>query len=238
MERVIKMLNLLQESVQGLSLANISTSIDMAKPTAFRYLWTLESAEYVERDADGFYRLGLGFVGLQSRGLQVLHERSRPWLEKLRDETGESANLGVLQGNSIVYVETVASRRAVRMESAPGSRDPIHCTALGKAITSELPDSRVRELLEHTELEQRTSNTIASVQGFLDELGKVRDRGYGTDDKENDVDGRSVAVPIRGTHIPAALSISAPASRLTIKEMKTIAGALTDVANRLAAPSQ
>ncbi|WP_129670110.1 IclR family transcriptional regulator [Phytoactinopolyspora endophytica] len=233
-ERVISMLNLLQRSVDGMSLAQVSNSIDMAKPTAFRYLWTLEDAEYVERDRDGQYRLGLGFVGMHSRGLQILQERARPWLERLRDQTGETANLGVLKGNSIVYVEIVPSKRAVRVEYSPGSQDPLHSTALGKAIASRLPEARVREILEQTDMEERSANTITTVQDYLDELDKVRRRGYGIDDCENDVDGRCVAVPIIGAHIPTAISVSGPASRFPIKDMEQIAASLTEVAGHLA----
>ncbi len=110
-ERVVSMLNVLQESPEPMSLVEVHRAIDMAEATAFRYLWTLERHRYVERDASGRYRLGLGFVGMQSRDLDVLMERARPWLEKLRDETGETVNLGVLDGDTVRYVEVAESPR-------------------------------------------------------------------------------------------------------------------------------
>ncbi|NDL61087.1 IclR family transcriptional regulator [Phytoactinopolyspora mesophila] len=232
-ERVITMLNLMQESVEGLSLAEISSTIDLAKPTTFRYLWTLEAAEWVERDPNGQYRLGLGFVGMQSRALTILQERARPWLESLRNDTGETANLGVLTGKNVVYVETVPSHRDVRMSRDEGSRDPLHCTALGKAIASLQPEARVREILERTDLSARTTNTITTIDDYLDDLTKVRRRGYAIDDRENDIDGRCVAVAVHGTNIPAALSISGPASRFTMKHIEQAAALLINAANHL-----
>jgi IclR family acetate operon transcriptional repressor len=232
-ERVITMLNLMQESVEGLSLAEISSTIELAKPTTFRYLWTLEAAEWVERDADGLYRLGVGFAGMQSRTLTHLQERARPWLERLREETGETANLGVLSGKTVVYVETAPSHRDVRMSRDQGSRDPVYCTALGKAILAQQQESRVREIFETVDLEARTTNTITSVEDYLDDLTKVRRRGYAIDDRENDIDGRCVAVPIHGANISAALSISGPASRFSMEHLDRAAALLINAANNL-----
>jgi IclR family acetate operon transcriptional repressor len=233
-ERVVSMLNVLQESPEPMSLVEIHRSIRMAKATAFRYLWTLEKHRYVERDKNGRYRLGLGFVGMQSRELDVLHDRARPWLERLRDETGETTNLGVLDGADIRYVEVAESPRTVRMVSVRGSRDPLHCTALGKAIAAQLPDDQVAELVDQIEFLPRTEHTITSADRFLTELGEVRRLGYAVDNGENDQDGRCVAVAILGTRLPAALSVSALASRFSPHDVPGVAARLGEVARRLA----
>lgn len=233
-ERVVSMLNVLQESTDPMSLVEIHRSIRMAKATAFRYLWTLEKHRYVERDTNGRYRLGLGFVGMQSRDLEVLQDRARPWLERLRDETGETANLGVLDGTDIRYVEVAESARTVRMVSVRGSRDPLHCTALGKVVAADLPKAQVAELLGHVGLERRTGRTITSISRFLDALDEVGRRGYAVDDGENDEDGRCVAVAIAGTRLPAALSISAPAGRFPMDDVPRVAARLSEIASRLA----
>lgn len=232
-ERVVSMLNVLQESSTPMSLVEIHRSIRMAKATAFRYLWTLEKHRYVERDPQGRYRLGLGFVGMQSRDLDVLKERARPWLERLRDETDETANLGVLDGNAVRYVEVAESHRTVRMSSPAGSRDPLYCTALGKAIAALLPEDQVRELLQQVEMTPRTANTITSVDDYLKELTMVQEQGFAMDDGENELDGRCVAVAVPGIRLPAALSVSGPASRFTLKDVERVAKSLAEVAHRL-----
>jgi IclR family acetate operon transcriptional repressor len=230
-ERVVSVLNVLQEYVDGISLVELSRAVNLPKASAFRYLWTLEKHKYVERDRTGHYRLGIGFIGMQSRDIKVLQERARPWLEKLRDLTSETANLGVLVGDHVIYLDIVESQRGVRMARSNGDRDPLYCTALGKAIAAQLPEDQVREILGHAELTQHTTNTITNVDDYLSELGKVRRRGYAVDDGENDVDGRCVAAPILGSR--AAISISAPATRFPVKKLEKVAGELIEIAGRL-----
>jgi IclR family acetate operon transcriptional repressor len=234
-ERVCLILNLLQESVDGITLNEVAQTTGLPKSSAFRYLWTLENHRYVERDEEGgLFRLGLGFVGMQSRHLEILRERARPSLEHLRDEFGETANLGLLDGDHIIYIDIVESRRGVRLAASRGDRDPIHCTALGKAIAAQLPEERVRDLLKETGLAKRTGNTITSIEDYFDELTKVRRLGYAVDDRENEDDGRCVAAPLLGTHLPVAISVSGPSSRFTLQDVKKVAKTLIEVAGGIA----
>jgi IclR family transcriptional regulator, acetate operon repressor len=234
-ERVCLILNLLQESVNGITLNEVAQTTGLPKSSAFRYLWTLENHRYVERAEDGnLFRLGLGFVGMQSRHLEILRERARSSLQRLRDEFGETVNLGLLDGDHVIYIDIVESRRGVRLAASRGDRHPLHCTALGKAIASRLPDDRVRDLLAGTGLSKRTGNTITTTDGYFDELTKVRRLGYAIDDRENEEDGRCVAAPLLGTHLPVAISVSGPSSRFTLAEAKKAARILITVASGIA----
>jgi IclR family acetate operon transcriptional repressor len=233
-ERVCLILNLLQESVDGITLNEVAQTTGLPKSSAFRYLWTLENHRYVERGEDGnVFRLGLGFVGMQSRNLEILRERVRPSLNRLRDEFGETANLGLLDGDHVIHVDIAESHRGVRLAAARGDRVPLHCTALGKAIASRLPDERVRDLLKQAGMVQRTSHTIDTVDAYFDELTKIRRTGYAIDDRESEEDGRCVAVPLPGTHLPAALSVSGPSSRFTLAEARRAARTLLGLAARI-----
>lgn len=230
-ERVCSILDLLQESVSGASLNDVAQATELPKSSAFRYLWTLEARRYVERDrASGLFRLGLGFVAMQSRQLEVLRQRVRPWLEKLRDEFDETTNLGILDGDSVIYLDIIESRRGVRLAATRGSHDPLHSTALGKAIAAHLPESRVREILRQRGMVRRTANTITTPDDYLTELTRVRRAGYAVDDGENEVDGRCVAVALPGTRLPAAVSFSAPAARFPLQEVEKVARSLQDLA--------
>lgn len=233
-DRVCAILNLLQESVDGVALATIAQVTGLPKSSAFRYLRTLERASYVERDADaGLFRLGLGFAGMQSRSLEVLRERARPWLLRLRDDLGETTNLGILDGDTLIYIDIVESHHDVRLAVPHGRHDPMHSTALGKAIAAELPESRVREILERQGMPKRSANTITTIDAYLDELVKVRMLGYAMDNMENEADGRCVAVAIMGTRPPAAISVSAPASRFPLDDVDRVVTALADAAVRI-----
>ncbi len=233
-ERVCSILDLLQESVSGVSLIDVAQATDLPKSSAFRYLWTLEAHRYVERDeSTGSFRLGLGFVAMQSRQLEMLRQRVRPWLERLRDEFDETTNLGILDGDSVIYLDIIESRRGVRLAATRGSRDPLHSTALGKAIAAHLPESRVQEILKQRGMERRTANTITAPDDYLTELARVKRVGYAVDDGENEVDGRCVAVALPGTRPPAAVSFSAPAARFPLQDVAKVAAALQDLAARI-----
>jgi IclR family acetate operon transcriptional repressor len=233
-ERVCSILDLLQESVSGVSLIDVAQATDLPKSSAFRYLWTLEAHRYVERDeSTGSFRLGLGFVAMQTRQLEVLRQRVRPWLERLRDEFDETTNLGILDGDSVIYLDIIESRRGVRLAATRDSRDPLHSTALGKAMAAHLPESRVREILKQRGMERRTANTITTPDDYLTELARVKRVGYAVDDGENEVDGRCVAVALPGTRPPAAVSFSAPAARFPLQDVAKVAVALQDLAARI-----
>lgn len=233
-DRVCSILDLLQSSVEGVSLSDVALTTELPKSSAFRYLWTLESHRYVERDpATGTYQLGLGFVGMQSRQLEVLRQRAHPVLVRLRDELGETTNLGVLDGDSTIYLDIVESKRGVRLAAGRGDRDPIHTTALGKVIAARLPEEQVRDILQRSGMPARTANSIVSVDDYLAELAKVRRLGYALDNGENEVDGRCLAVPIPGTRLPAALSMSAPAGRFPLEAVDRIAATLQAAAAEL-----
>lgn len=233
--RVCSILNMLQREVDGVTLNQIVEATGLAKPSAFRYMWTLERQRYVERDGKrGLYRLGLGFAGLQSRQLEVLRERTRPFLETMRDEFGETANLGMLDHQAVLYLDVVESPLAVRLSATPGQRDPVHSTALGKAVVAHLSRERVSEVLDAAGMAPITDKSIIKADDFLEELARVRRQGYAVDDGENDVDGRCVAAPLLGTRIPAAISVSAPAFRYSKKQLTATGKRLVEIANQIA----
>lgn len=233
-DRVCAILDLLQGSIDGVSLIDVALATELPKSSAYRYLWTLEARRYVERSGEtGLYRLGLGFVGMQSRQVEVLRQRARPWLEELRDAFGETVNLGILDGDSVIYLDIVESRRAVRLAARRGDRDPLHSTALGKAIAAYLAEDRVREILVHSGMPSKTGATITNPEDYLFELEKIRRSGYAVDNHENEFDGRCVAVPLRGINLPAAISLSAPAARFPMMRVREAATALQTVSERL-----
>ncbi|EHR62411.1 IclR family transcriptional regulator [Saccharomonospora cyanea] len=225
-ERVCSILNLLQESVEGASLIEVAQETELPKSSAFRYLWTLEAHRYVERDGTtGLYRLGLGFVGMQSRHLEVLRERARPWLEKLRDEFGETVNLAILDGDHVVYLDVVESRKQVRFASARGSRETLFATALGRAIVSRFTEAQTRELAGNASGQDTVGDTL------LAELAEARRQGYVT---STDEDSRCVAAPLPGTRLPVAIGVTAPAVRFSAADAEKAATRLLEVTRQIA----
>lgn len=214
-----------------MALPQLAEAVGMPKSSAFRYLSTLEARGYVERDpGTGHYRFGRAFLPAHTRHLEVMAARAKPVLEELRDRFGETINLGVLDGNRVTYLEIVESRKAMRLAARKGDRDPIHSTALGKAIASRLSEREVRSILATEGMPQLTTRTITDPELFLRELAVVRDRGYAVDNGENEEDGRCVGVPVPSGRIPAAISLSAPASRFPMNGLGEVAASLRDAA--------
>lgn len=231
-QRVCDIIDLVQERPQGMTLHEVADATGLPKSSAFRYLCTLEERGYVDRTPSGDFTVGLA---LRSERLDVLSQRVQPYLAKLRDELGETVNLGMLDRGRVVYLEIVESRSAVRNAPHSGDRTPIHSTALGKVLVAWRSEDVVLGLLERFGMPRMTDNTITSPQEFLAELGRVREQGYAVDDGEDGPDGRCVAVPLKGTRLPLAVSVSAPASRLALEDVPAVASALQGMAEEFEA---
>lgn len=233
-QRVCDLLDLLQHEPGGTSLARAAEVTQLPKSSAFRYLVTLEERRYVERDpGTGEYRLGLALLPMQSHQLDVLTRRARPYLEQLQAEFRETANLGLLDGTRIVYLDIVESPYAMRLAARPGDRDPLHATALGKAIAARLPLDRVRSILRAEGLPRLTKDTVTTQRDYLAQLEAVRSAGYALDDEENEVGARCVAVALPSSNLPLAISVSGPAARLTPDLIPVVAERLNEVASKL-----
>lgn len=216
----------------AVALVDLAQVANLPKTSAFRYLATLEERRYVERVGDGaFYRLGTALAALQSNRFDALVDQAHPILEQLRDEYEETTNLGVLTGDAVAYLDIVESRLSVRLAARPGDRDAAHCTALGKALLAEQPDDAVRRLLGQR-YERKTDNTLVTWSELQVNLERVRRQGFAVDDEENEIGGRCIAVAIPGTG--AALSLSAPASRMAKARVPAIGQRLRDAAEEIA----
>lgn len=240
-DRACDLLDALQAVNAGASLTTLAEIVSLPKSSALRYLSALEARNYVERDAaDGTYRLGFAFRPQRSQYLEALRVAALPHLIKLRDRFEETTNLAVLDGVEVVHVEVVESERRVRLAAARGERAYVHSTAAGKVIAAQLPEHRLRSILEQAGMPAFTDDTITDVEAFLIDAKITGERGYGLDDCENQPDGRCVAVPIDGLAMPAAVSVSAPASRFASEDAARIAhmlrkqtGPLADALRRI-----
>ncbi|MFB2596622.1 IclR family transcriptional regulator [Herbiconiux sp. P17] len=224
-QRVCDILDLVQAHPNGLSLMDFAAATELPKSSVFRYLSTLEGRGYVERNENGDYLLGLSLSGER---VETLTRRLTPQLVRLRDEFGETVNLGMLDGTRVAYLEIVESLASIRNAPRPAEREYLHCTALGKVLAARLPADYVESILRQEGMTPRTVNTITDVSGYLDELELTRERGYALDDEENEIGGRCIAVAVPGTKLPVAISLSAPTSRLPLEDVAKIAKTMTD----------
>lgn len=225
-ERVLDILDTLQRAAGAVSLIELAEATRLPKSSTFRYLATLEARGYVDKDpVTGDYTLGLALPS-QRRYYELLSANVRPLLERLRDRFGETVNLGVLDDDRILYLEIAESRQTMRLAARRGDRDAIHSTALGKAICAGLEPERVRRMIAGAAMEAKTANTIVTPDAFLAAIEQARVDGYAIDDEENEAGARCVAVAFADLRVPAGISVSAPAVRLSRDDAAQLAGVL------------
>ncbi len=239
-----KALAIVESLVEGktLGVSELSERTGASKASAFRILSTLERRGYVTKDpASRKYRPGPRLVAIACTlvsGLDLV-QGARPVLAALHAEFDETVNLGVLSEGQVLYLDILESSHGLRMAARVGKRDPLHSTALGKAILAWLPADETTGLLPQGRFARCTPRTITTRPSLERQLVIFRKLGYAVDDEENEPGARCVGVPIldaRG-HPVAALSVSGPASRLhdaTIRRIgRRLLAAASDVATRM-----
>ncbi|MCX6029965.1 MAG: IclR family transcriptional regulator [Chloroflexi bacterium] len=223
---------------QELSLSELCGLTALPKPTVFRLLSSLERARLVERTPDGQrYQVGirafeLGNVFLAHLSIETV---ARPIMESLTERLGVTSNLAILDDGQVVYIATTDPPGQLRYRFIIGYRHYVHCSALGKALISELSPEDVRRILQQHGMPARAPGTLTDPESLLQDLQNTRDRGYALDDQEGAVGFRCLGVPIRdhAGKIVAALSVSAASPRITPETIPALAGDLRGCADEI-----
>jgi DNA-binding IclR family transcriptional regulator len=222
-QSVERALDLVEALADGddLGVTELAERTGLVPSTAHRLLATLAKRGYASRTpTSGGYVLGYKVVELANGledSLARLRSVARPHLESVQRETGESANLTILDGDRVVYVDQVEGSRRMRMFTTVGAAVLAHTTASGKAILAHgQPDSLTELYSEDGELERLTPRTLTTVGALRKDLERIERRGYAIDNEEHEEGVSCVAAPVFDhTGRPcAAISISAPTARI------------------------
>jgi DNA-binding IclR family transcriptional regulator len=220
-----------------IGISSLGKRLSLPKSSVHRLATTLVEAGMLEQNVEtGKYRLGLLVFELGSlvrRRLDFSTE-AKPHLMMLREKTGESVHLAILDHASIIYINYFESRQAIRMSTDVGLRRPAHCTAEGKVLLAFQPQEVVEEIIR-SGLRQLTPNTIIDPVAFRKDLVGVRSRGYAIDDEETDPGMRCLAAPVRNHsgEVIAAASVAGPAQRLTKKVLLSLVDDVVNVADTI-----
>ncbi|MBB5121256.1 IclR family transcriptional regulator [Streptomyces eurocidicus] len=233
LERAFDLLERMADAGGEVGLSELSASSGLPLPTIHRLMRTLVACGYVRQHPNRRYALGPRLIRLGESASRLLGTWARPHLARLVEETGETANMALLDGDEVVYVAQVPSRHSVRMFTEVGLRVLPHTTGVGKALLAQSPDDEVRALLSRTGMPAATEKTITTPEGFLDALTRVRESGYAVDDNEQEIGVRCLAVPVPNAPTAAAISISGPAGRVTDAATERIVPLLQQVAAEL-----
>ena len=225
-----------------LGIADIADELGMSRSTTHRYVITLVALGYLEQGASRKYRLGLRVTDLGMSALNAtgLREQAHPDLEELRQRTGYTVSLAVLDGQEVLYIDRARSFRHEQstIDLSAGSRLPAYCTATGKLLLAHLPEKKQHELIADMKLTKHGPNTITNKKELLTELDLIREDNFALNDQELAANLQAIAAPVRDEsgEVVAALSLAAPSSVISLEAMADALGPhLLSAADRISA---
>ena len=217
LERGIRILELLSESPNGLTMPEMS-KLGLPPASLYRMLVTLTELRYVVREEGDRYRLSRKLLSLAYKSVDEhgIAEKAIGTMRELRDRSGETVLLAVLYGNEGIVIEEAVSSQAVKVSVRIGHHFPLHTAAPAKAILAQLPEEERNRLLESIVYTRFTPQTLPNRAALEAELRTVRECGYSLDRGEELVEFRCAGAAILNheNYPVAAVWISGPASRL------------------------
>ncbi len=211
--RAIDILDLLSKKKEGYTLAELTEILEAPKTSVYDILKTLQYRGMItEESVKGLmvYKIGLQSFLIGSAYLNDLDliNIAKPYLEELAENMSATTFMAVMDHYKVTYVYKYESSRSVITTANIGTRRPINQASLAKAIIAFASDKEISETIAHTKFEPLTERSITSVEKYIDELKKVREKGYALDDRENADLQVCAAAPIRDAEGKVIASIS------------------------------
>jgi IclR family transcriptional regulator, acetate operon repressor len=212
-DRACALVGMVVRADDPMTFAELSDESGLARSTTSRLLAALERTDLLQRDDNGGYAAGALFALYAARHdrWQEVARVGRPYLERLRDRSGETAHLGVPEGSSVIHVGQADSAYLLTPRDWTETEVPPHCSSLGKVLYAHgcLP-------MPGEPLERRTVHTVPDLTALEHDLAVVRRRGYAVTVDELEVGLTALAAPVRGPDgiVIAALGVSGPSARL------------------------
>ena len=225
--RALSLMRHLADSDGGMTLTEVAEAAGLPPSTTHRLLTTLEAERFVRPDPQaGVWRIGVAafFVGSAFARSRDKLSLARPFLARLMETTGETANLFVESDGETVCIGQIESRHAMRAITGVGGRVMLHSSAAGKALLAQIDPVRRRKLLPQPVLPRITEATITRRDDLERALDEVRAVGYAVDDEEHARGLRCVAAPVFDeTGQPVmAISVSGPTARIDRDRLPTL----------------
>lgn len=239
LDRALDMLDLLAAH-PGLTLSEVAERMEQSPSTVHRLLHSLAARGMVESDSatqawnigPATFRLGSAFMRRSG-----IVERARPILQALMKHTGETANLGILNGNAVLFVSQAETHETIRAFFPPGTRSPLHASGIGKALLAFGRAEILQAYLDGPGLTRFTDRTLVTADALTEDMARIRSRGFSFDDEERTRGMRCIAAPVfdlTGEAI-AGVSVSGPTHRIGHEHVKTLGAVVAAAAAELSA---
>ncbi len=217
LDKGLDILELLADSNDGLSQAQIATETGRSVGEIFRVLQTLERRGYLVRDpASGLYAVSLMMFELAHRNppLRGLVQAALGPMRRLSTSSGQTCNLSVLDDRRVLVIAQVESPGPFGFQVRVGAEFPVERTATGAVLlASSAPDLR-RAYLE--DLSARDPDSAARLRN---EMGEVAARGYARESGRRLVGIVDIVFPIVGTGGFPAAALTVPCAATTDPEV-------------------
>lgn len=217
--RALAILHALAESGEGMTLTDVMQLVGLPASTAHRILTTLQQERFVRFDGTAhLWQVGVEafIVGNAFARTRDVVAMARPYLRRLMQEGGETANLYLEQDGQAICMAQIECRQMMRAIARPGGRVKMHCSGAGKAMLAWLPEAELTRVVRQHGLKRFTERTLDTPSRLHRDLETVRERGWAVDDEEYAVGLRCVAAAVsdeQGQPV-AALSLSGPGARI------------------------
>jgi DNA-binding IclR family transcriptional regulator len=235
-ERVASALEIVAD--QGwVTAAGLALAMGVDRSTGWRLARSLERVGWLRQDAaTGRYRLGIRLFELGTRVLDTVDVRdeARRVMTELVASTGESVDLAIRDGDSVVFIDKIDGTHEVRAFTRSGQRAPLHATAAGKVFLASMPDAAVRSYLAGP-LAALTPATNTDPTSLVAAVEETRRRGWAINRGELHLEAGALAVPVLDASAAcvAALGLNVPLSRLDDDRVRALVGELQAATKRL-----
>jgi IclR family pca regulon transcriptional regulator len=219
LERGLSVIRAFDADHSRLSLSEVATATGLSRAAARRFLLTLVHLGYMRAGGGRFELrpkvLELGYAYLSSL---TLPEVAMPHLEELVEQVRESSSVSELDGDEVVYIARVPTKRIMTVTISVGTRFPAYATSMGRVLLAAQPEAWLDAYLAAVSLQHLTGRTITTASGLGQELRRIRARGWAMVDQELEEGVRSIAAPIRDTDgaVIAAVNVATHAGRRTL----------------------
>ena len=238
LRNALRLLNLFSVDEPELQLQAIATRLEIGQSTAYRLVHTLIEEGFVMRDPSAkSYRLAASVLAMGHTIITKvdLCHHSIDILEKLAENTGETAHISVFKDNQVLYLLKIDSSNPVHLLSHAGKKNPIHCTSTGQILLAYQTDSIINKVIER-ELIGYTKKTITESMKLKNVLQIIRKKGYAVSQEELHKGVVSIAAPVinKKGEILASVSIAGPISRINQNNIPKLTKQVQQAANEVA----
>lgn len=237
-ERALLLLELLGEDAEGYRLTDLAARAGLSPSTVHRLLTTLEKRQFVQFDqSDGLWHVGrtafqVGATFAQQRNFVA---PSLPFLRRLRDQTRETANLGVAVDGRMIFLAQVESREIMRAITRVGGNTPMVNSGMGKALLSTYSAADVSAIVSTYGMHKLTPKSLTRAGDLKEHLALARKQGYAVDDEEFQQGLRCIAAPVFNHQGEAlcAISVSGLVQRLNEDRVPVVGQLVAETARAL-----